>query len=439
MVVATTLSLILNFAVLAFSKEFSMWGDAYFYHHAANLLAEGKGWINPFSFNDLGVVRQAADHPPVHWAWLAIFSRLGFNSIGAHQVATILMGVACVPVFGLAGRRLGGHAVGVVSALIASVHAGLWSWNKMIQAEPSAVLSIVLLFLAAFRALEQEKRPGIDTKNMVLLGAAAGFAPLTRAELALTAGIIILVVVLGRDLTRSIKRLLIGGLAMIVVLAPWVTFNMSRFDTPVFLSNGAEVTFATSNCPETYGGTFEAYWYIGCALAYERKAKEKFGITDTTPVAIGALGADQSLLVKEIGRQGVQFVKDHKLQFVKMMLLRVGRVTGFYRPVQQMNLDYWPEGRDPYAVYLAWGTYALLLPFSIAGAYMLRSRKRHMFSLLASIGVALFVCALTFGNTRYRVSAEPALILLASLALVGSARGVARLWRAPDGGASVGV
>ncbi len=420
MVFTTLLSLALNFAVLALSKEFNMWGDAYFYHHAANLLADGKGWINPMSYNDLGIVRQAADHPPVHWAWLAIFSYVGLDSIGAHQVATILMGVASVPFFGLAGRRLGGHTVGVLSALIASVHAGLWGWNKMIQAEPSAILGVVMMFTAAFRVLEQEDPQKIDWKNLALLGAAAGFGTLARAELVLTSALVFVFVIVSRAYLRSIKRMLAGGIAFLIVLAPWVTYNMSRFDSTVLLSNGAEVTFATSNCPETYSGTFAAYWFIGCALDYEKKAKEKFP------------GADQSIIVKEIGRQGVQYAKDRPLQFLKMTVLRVGRVTGFYRPVQQMRLDHNPEGRDRYVVALAWGTYGLLLPFSVAGAYMLRTRKRYLLALLSTIAVALVSCAMTFGNTRYRASAEPALILMAALSLVAAGRGIRKLWNTPN-------
>ena len=38
--------------------------DAFFYHHQANLLADGKGFISPFPYLASGVSSPAAEHPP---------------------------------------------------------------------------------------------------------------------------------------------------------------------------------------------------------------------------------------------------------------------------------------------------------------------------------------------------------------------------------------
>src|SRR5699024_1434529 len=39
-------------------------GDAWYYHEAANLLADGEGFIHPYLLEDDGVRAPGADHPP---------------------------------------------------------------------------------------------------------------------------------------------------------------------------------------------------------------------------------------------------------------------------------------------------------------------------------------------------------------------------------------
>lgn len=418
MVVATCMSLALNLVVLARSGPLNVWGDAHFYHNGANLIADGKGWIEPLSYLRDGIVYQAADHPPAHLAYLAIFSLVGLTSVGAHQFATILVSVATIPFFGLVGRRLGGHTVGVLAALIASVHAGLWGWNKMIHSEPSAILGVVLLLLSAFRYSDRA-RAGVSTwRDLVLLGVTAGFATQTRAELALTGVLLILIVVVQREWRAMARNVSVAALAFALTLAPWVSFNLSRFDSPVFLSTGFEITWASSNCPDTYEGNFKAYWSIACTVDYMKRAEEN------------RPGADRATRMREVGRLGTEFVKNHKAEFAKLTVLRVGRVLGLYRVQQQMKLDVYPEGRGTNVVRLAWWSYFALLPFTFAGMFFLRRDKRRLLMLTSTIGVALLVCAITFGNTRYRVTAEPALVLLAAFGLVKvAARARERLLR----------
>lgn len=420
MLVASLLSLALNLVVLKFTASINVWGDAYYYHHGAQLIADGKGWIDPYSYISTRQIVQAADHPPVHLLWLAMFSFVGLDSVGAHQFATILVGVAAIPMFGLVGRRLGGHTAGVVSALVASVYAGLWTWNKMILSEPSAIIGLLLVLLVALRAADEMRNGSVRSKTLVFMGLAGGFATLTRAELGLTSALVIVIVLFNRSIITSTKRILVAAGVFALTLAPWVSFNLSRFDTPVYLSTGFEITIAATNCPQTYSGNLKGYWLQSCAIDYSNQ------VVAENPTA------DRGEIMRGIGDLATQYIKDNKVQFAKMTVFRVGRVLGVYRPLQQMNLDSFPEGRDKYAIYLAWSSYAGLLPFAVAGGRLLRHRKTDLLAILATVAVALFTCAITFGNTRYRITAEPALVLLASLGLVAAARGVWRLWNTPD-------
>ena len=88
-------------------------GDSLYYHSAANLLADGKGFIDPYRYRyggseqvtladgrtvtietPVGHVEPTAGHPPAYVMYLGVFSALGFRSVEAHQIASILLGSA---------------------------------------------------------------------------------------------------------------------------------------------------------------------------------------------------------------------------------------------------------------------------------------------------------------------------------------------------------
>lgn len=402
---AVLLSIIINTLVLIFSAPIVVWGDAYFFHYSANLIADGQGWINPIRYLVWGEHAQAADHPPVYLIYLALYSFVGLDSVGAHQIATVIIGVVAVPLFAVVGTKLAGRQVGLVAAFIAALHPGLWGWNKMVMSEPTAVIAILLLMWAALVCIESSSRKQLTLGKISILGIASGFAALARAELLLLGAAVILVVLVKRNLRWSIRTVSSGGLIMLITLLPWIIFNLSRFEETVLLSNGAQITFAATNCAETYGGQFQAYWSMNCSVRAEKIAQER------NP------DADQSVIMNDIGQQAIDYVKDHKVTAAKTVVLRLGRVLGVYRPIQQINFDHFPEGRDLYVAIMAWSMYYLLLPFSILGGFLLRSRRRELLVMLLPIAVALFTVAITFGNTRYRLSAEPSMIILASFGL----------------------
>ncbi|MGN6694587.1 MAG: glycosyl transferase, partial [Aquihabitans sp.] len=99
--------------------------DAFFYHHQANLLADGKGFISPFPYLGAGVSSPAAEHPPLFSLYLAVFSLFGATSVGWHQIATTILGIATVPLIGFAAKEAGGRRVGIIAAFIAAIYPHL--------------------------------------------------------------------------------------------------------------------------------------------------------------------------------------------------------------------------------------------------------------------------------------------------------------------------
>ena len=52
-------------------------GDFYFYHWSANLLADGRGFTDPFLLTSFGVELPTAEHPPLWSMLLSLVSVLG--------------------------------------------------------------------------------------------------------------------------------------------------------------------------------------------------------------------------------------------------------------------------------------------------------------------------------------------------------------------------
>ena len=63
-----------------------VFNDGFYYHHGANLLADGHGFVNPFEWVLQGRSLQSADHPPLYLVYLAGFSAIGLRSTTSHLI-----------------------------------------------------------------------------------------------------------------------------------------------------------------------------------------------------------------------------------------------------------------------------------------------------------------------------------------------------------------
>ncbi len=223
-------------------------GDAYYFHNAANLLVEGKGFINPFTYLSTHPhqVVQTALWPPLFVFVLAIPSAIGLKTFLAHRVWCCIVGAAGIVVCGYAGREIGGRRVGLVAAFIVAVYPNIWMSDELALSEALAPLLAGTVLLLAYRFW---KEPG--ARRAIWLGLSLGVAMLGRDELALLVLFLLVpLVLLAKALSwrRRFAVLGVGLLAAGAVVAPWVGYNMSRFQDPVFISNGLGVTLDSANC-----------------------------------------------------------------------------------------------------------------------------------------------------------------------------------------------
>ena len=398
-------------------------GDAYFYHHSAELLAHGHGLIVPFEYLVFGVHTQAADHPPLFIAYLTLWSLVGLGTVKAHLVAGALLGAVTVALTGLLGRRLAGPTVGIVAAAIAAIYPNLFSWDAMLLSEPTATIGVLLVCLAAYAYHDHP-----DLRSVALLGAATGVAALTRAELLLLSVLVVVPVVLGRRRLPPpdrLRHLVLAGVACVAVITPWIAWNLSRFEQPVYLSTGLDVTLAYTNCDSVYSGPLIGYWDFACSGV-------AFGTDDP-----GYLALDQSQRNEEFRAQALDYARAHKGRLPAVVLARIGRVAGVFRPAQQIDLDVLVEGRDRWVAETGMWMFYVLAVASMAGFVVLGRRRVIRYPLVGPVVTVAVAAAMTFGATRYRAAAEPILCILAAVAFVALAR-----WRtqraAPGDGADGG-
>jgi 4-amino-4-deoxy-L-arabinose transferase-like glycosyltransferase len=375
-------------------------GDAAYYHWQANDLAHGLWFVDPGQYHWFGRITPSAGHPPVYLLYLAGVSRFIGQSQLTHRIASCLLGGAAIFVIGLIGREVWDERVGLFAAAGAAVYAHLWINDEMLMSESAYVLTSALMVLWALRFWKQ---PTVG--RAALMGAGIALAALTRAEAALLFPLLALPFAIARRHGSWPVRLryLVASFGVgAALMAPWIGFNLTRFQRPVLMSNGIGSVLMVSNCDQTYSGALFGYWSINCAAGLEN------------------LKGDESQKEVVWRRRGLKYIKAHEGRYPIVTAARVARMWGIWTPkriAQGVKYDAALEGRGFWQSQLATDQYYLLLPFAVAGLVLMRRRRTPILPFLAIAGTLTFTAATTFGITRYRAPVDAMLPVLAGVAV----------------------
>ena len=403
LLVITAVALVVRLAYVWFVYRYrTIGGDPVYYHLGGNLLADGQGFINPLS-QARGVIEQGADHPPVYIVYLAVFSLIGIRSITGHMLVSCLLGAASVTVGGLAGRRIAGPRMGLIAAALMAVYPNVWRFDAMVLSETMVIFLVNVTILLAYRYLD-----GPSVGRLALVGLAVALCALTRSELVLLA--IFLVVPLAL-LTRSrpwrvrLAWLAVAALVCTAALAPWVGYNLHRFDRRVLLSGQVEATFAVANCDPVYYGPNIGYWDFDCGLfTLER---EGVVIPQTND------GAREQLMLDN----AIDYVKAHPKRWAVVEGVRLARIFNVWDPDSATAIDEWVEGNPRWVARLSLVSLWPMLIGSVIGVVVLRRRRIPVFPLLAPCATVIVTVLLFYASGRFRASAEGALCLMAAVAV----------------------
>jgi 4-amino-4-deoxy-L-arabinose transferase-like glycosyltransferase len=403
--------------VLVDRRDVNPMGDAYFYHAGANLLADGKGFIEPWLYPSARL--PAAEHPPLYMLFLSVPSVLGMHSVLTHLLWSSLLGTATVVVVAFVGREVGGARVGVIAALIAALYPNIWAPDGMLQAE---TLAMFLVMLAVFLAYRYWRRP--SWRRLAWLGAVCGVGALTRSELVLFIPLLVLPLALrtrARPLRDRLGWFAAATLAAVLVIAPWSIYNATRFEHPVILSAQMGALLSAANCDSTYFGIFQGYFDIECTARIDRRELSEHD--------------DQSVQDLVNRRAAYEYIRGHLSRLPTVERVRLQRLVGLYHPSSYVRADAFFDGRDLWVSWAAlWSFYGLAL-LSIAGTVVLIRRpepRPPVLPLLAPIATVVVTVLATYASTRFRAIAEPSLAILAAVAVNAPIRAVLR--RIPSSG-----
>ncbi len=378
---------------------FLLWGDAWYYHIQAQAVAAGKGYLDPAPWFWLGRSEPGSAHPPVFTTFLAVLDKLGLTSITAHRLGCGVLGTLAIVVIGLVARDLAGNRAGLIAAGLAAVYPQLWINDGMMLSESADALMIALVLLTAYRFWRNP-----CGRTAALLGLTLGLATLTRAEALFLFPLLLLPLTftMWRLAWRRRLQLVLTAVAVgAAALAPWVGYNLTRFDKPTTISNGLGAAMNAGSC--------EAAWY-GPNVGYYSECPRK-----TWPKG------DESEVEAYFRKLSIDYMGDHLRRLPLVVAARVGRVWDVFKPFQNTRLNIAPENRGRLASWGGLWMYYALLPLAGIGLVLLR-RQRIPISPMVSLAVIVTIAAaMTFGVTRYRVPAEVALVILAGVTL-GSAR-----------------
>jgi 4-amino-4-deoxy-L-arabinose transferase-like glycosyltransferase len=385
--------------------------DATYYELQARSIAQGDGFFDdPFLlYRHPDRHEPAADHPP--FTTLALLPAALVADPDASNLAMrltmVVIGTATVALIGLLTRRLAGDTAGLVAAGIAALDPNLWMNDGLIMAEALSVLITVALVAMAFRVM----RGGASWRWVVALGVVSGIGVLTRAELALYVPFLVFPALWigSRDQRGKAVGMMAGACVVVaLVLAPWVGYNLSRFEQPTLLSTNDGVALLGASCDTTYFGSA-----VGWASVF-------------APCVPDRNGRDQSVWNNENRSAAFSYMREHLDRLPVVALARLGRNWLVYKPGQTAAFATF-EGRPEWATWMGAVVAWALLPLAVSGSVVLRRRRQPIWPLIVPIVTTFAVVALiASGVLRYRATAEPSFIILGAVAVV------ALLGRLPD-------
>ena len=286
------------------------------------------------------------------------------------------------------------------SAGIAAISPNIWVNDGLVMSETLTALAVVAALLYSFRFWA---RPTL--LRAAILGALCGVCALARVEFGLLA--VLLGVVIPCALRRSwLDRSAFAITAVVaaaIVVAPWVGFNLARFEEPTFISTNDGITLAGANCDATYHGDGLGLWTLGNCT----------GSLDPP--------GDQSQRSSHYRHRAFDYIDAHKSRLPVVVAARVARTWSLFRPLDMVSFNA-GEDRERWVTRLGLVGYYPTLLFAIAGALVLwrRRRKGVLWVMCTPLMVVTIGAVITYGQTRFRAPAEPALAVLAAIGIVAA-------------------
>lgn len=380
---------------LTIGQRLHFGSDSLWYQLTGSGIWGGYGYVDPSALIAHGQRVPTANFPPAYPTLIAMVHAVGFGSPTSLQILGALLGGVTVVLAGILACRVAGPGAALVVAGLVAIWPALIAADGSVMSESLATPLVLWSVLAVDSARRHER-----AWRWAIAGVPLGLAGLTRSELPLLAVVLVVMAALtGGPGSPSTLRRLASGLLTIGVaaafLVPWSVSRVDALGSEAILPTNGTKALAGGNCPETYYGSDLGGWRFSCV-------QQAIGaITDEKGQTIAARHA------------GVSYGEDHLSRVSVVVIARELRTFGVWSP-KVLDSDEVQESRDATWQRLGWWVTALTLPLAAAGCMLLWRRNALVLAPLFTIVVA---AAVSIGNQRFRLPAEPILILAIVLAL----------------------
>ena len=364
-------------------------GDWFFYHWQANLIADGRGFLEPYRLRFDGLALPSAGHPPLYPLALSVVSWLGGTGVFSHRLLGVPLGALTIALVGLLGRRVGGDRVGLWAAGLCAIYPTMIAVDGALMSETLYGPLIAASLLAAVALLERPRR-----RVALALGVGIGLAALTRSEALLLVPLLGVPVAVRGGRGWPVRVLAVAAGCALVVL-PWTARNLDAFGRLVPISNNDSTVIAGANCPASYAGIGLGGWDVRC-ISDRREDNE----------------ARQAAIWR---REGLEYAGDHLSRLPVVLAVRLLRVWDLYQPRRQVMFA---EGRSIRVTQAGLLAYFGLLLLGGLGMVALRRRGIPLVVLLAPAAAVCVAALVGYGVPRLRHSFEIPLLVLAAAGVV---------------------
>jgi 4-amino-4-deoxy-L-arabinose transferase-like glycosyltransferase len=364
--------------------------DEIYYTGAARAVADGDG----FRFGVLEPAEEQGIHPPMTSVALAPVAKFTDDELPM-RLLVAAVGALVVLLVGLVGLSVAGPRVAYIAAGLAAVYPNLWMNDGLLLSETFAAAGTAAAVWCTYRLLA--------TRGWwwaAGAGVACGVAMLSRSELALLVPVMVLPAILVARTPPPAQRLRHAAVACVaagLVVAPWVSSNLRRFEEPVLLSHGDGNVLIGANCDSTYHGSLLGFHDGWC------------GVIDDLP-------AENSKEAAIRRRAALEYIGDHLDRLPVVVAARVGRVWGVYGQLQMGRIAQ-AEGRPLWASMAGLAMFWALVPLAVLGVRTLWRSGVRLLPLLAPFAIVTFNAAAFYGLTRFRIAAEVPLVVLAAVGI----------------------
>jgi 4-amino-4-deoxy-L-arabinose transferase-like glycosyltransferase len=284
----------------------------------------------------------------------------------------------------------------LLAAGIAAVYPFLWVNDGLIMSETLTALTVVAALLLTYKLV---RRPRLLTAAG--LGAVCGLATLARAEVVLLAPLLAGWLLLRRRGASWRSGLAVAGTVLAaagLVIAPWFVYDLARFQDPTFVSTNDGIALGGSNCHDFYYGPG-----IGGT-----------SLTPGTCLPLTPPPGDDSAVARVYRDRAFTYMRGHLQRVPVVLAARVGRDWSVFRPQDAVEET---EGRPRWVTELGLAFYYPMLALAVGGTAVLWRRRTPVWPLLVPPIIVTLSAVVSYGRVRFRVEAEPVLVVLASVAL----------------------